>query len=91
MKRIAWATIGPLACMGLMTSFSVSAEQRASGNTIEEIIVTAQKREESINDVGMSIEASSGEQLKELGITDAFDLYKVVTGFWIAYRSLILK
>ncbi len=54
---------------------------RASGTTIEEIVVTAQKREESINDVGMSIEASTGEQLKELGITDAFDLYKVVAGF----------
>lgn len=56
-------------------------EARTDGTVIEEIVVTAQKRSESINDVGMSIEASTGEQLQDLGITDAFDLYKVVSGF----------
>ena len=64
------------------SSFSNAAvESRTSGTTIEEIVVTAQKREESINEVGMSIQASTGEQLKDLGVTDAFDLYKVVAGF----------
>jgi outer membrane receptor protein involved in Fe transport len=29
----------------------------------------------------MSIQAATGERLKELGITDAFDLYKAVAGF----------
>ena len=53
----------------------------ASEGFIEEVIVTAQKREQSINDVGMSIDVSSGEKLSDLGITDAFDLGKVVSGF----------
>ncbi len=57
----------------------VFAESR--GTVIEEIVVTAQKREESINDVGMSIDAATGDQLKDLGITDVADLYKVVAGF----------
>jgi outer membrane receptor protein involved in Fe transport len=48
---------------------------------VEEIIVTAQKREENINDIGMSIQAASGEQLAELGVTDPTQLEKVVTGF----------
>ncbi|MBK81429.1 MAG: hypothetical protein CMQ43_11040 [Gammaproteobacteria bacterium] len=48
---------------------------------IEEIVVTAQKREESINDVGMSIQAATGDRLYELGITDPSELYKVVSGF----------
>jgi len=48
---------------------------------VEEIIVTAQKREENINDIGMSIQAATGEQLTELGITDPSQLDKVVTGF----------
>ena len=66
----------------LASPFLNAAEgNRASGTTIEEIVVTAQKREESINDVGMSIQATTGEQLQDLGITDAFDLYKVVAGF----------
>ena len=47
---------------------------------IEEIVVTAQKREESINDVGMSIQAATGDRLYELGITDPSELYKVVSG-----------
>ena len=53
----------------------------ASEGFIEEVIVTAQKREQSVNDVGMSIDVSSGEKLSDLGITDAFDLGKVVSGF----------
>ncbi len=48
---------------------------------IEEIVVTAQKREENINDVGMSIQAATGEQLTKLGIVDTSQLDKVVTGF----------
>jgi outer membrane receptor protein involved in Fe transport len=48
---------------------------------IEEIVVTAQKREESIHEVGMSIQAATGERLHELGITETSELFKVVTGF----------
>ena len=48
---------------------------------VEEIIVTAQKREQSIDEVGMSIQAASGEQLAALGVTDPSQLDKVVTGF----------
>ncbi len=64
-----------LSVVGLLLAspFLNAAEgNRASGTTIEEIVVTAQKREESINDVGMSIQATTGEQLQDLGITDAF-------------------
>ena len=48
---------------------------------VEEIIVTAQKREENINDIGMSIQAATGEQLSQLGVTDPSQLDKIVTGF----------
>ena len=41
---------------------------------IEEIIVTAQKREEALTDIGMSITAISGEQFESLGMTHAVDL-----------------
>jgi iron complex outermembrane receptor protein len=64
-------------------SIPVVAEEgeRARNSVIEEVIVTAQKREQSINDVGMSIQTASGEKLKDLGITDTADLFKVVSGF----------
>ena len=41
---------------------------------IEEIIVTAQKREQNIQDIPVAVTALSGEQLVEHGITDMFDL-----------------
>ncbi len=37
----------------------------------DEIVVTAQKREENAQDVGISITAFSGEQLQALGYTNA--------------------
>ena len=49
--------------------------------TVGEIVVTAQKRAESINDVGMSITAASGEELLKRGVTDTSQLVKVVPGF----------
>src|SRR6266481_4396702 len=48
---------------------------------IEGIIVTAEKRRESINDVPMSISAITGDQLEQRGINSAADLQKVVSGF----------
>jgi iron complex outermembrane recepter protein len=48
---------------------------------LDEIIVTAQKREQSINRVGMAITALSGEQLKQQGIVTVSDLTKVDSSF----------
>ena len=63
------------------TGLPALAETAPSGSAIDEMIVTAQKREENINEVGMSIQAATGETLQDLGITDTSDLFKVVTGF----------
>lgn len=46
-----------------------------------DIVVTAQKRAESLRDVPMSITALTGDQLGARGVTDASDLAKVVSGF----------
>lgn len=37
---------------------------------LDEIVVTAQKREENLQDVPVSVQAIGGEQLRQLGITD---------------------
>lgn len=47
---------------------------------IEEVVVTAQKREQSANDVGMAIQALSGDAMKDLGVADTTDLAAVVPG-----------
>lgn len=46
-----------------------------------EIVVTAQKREQSINSVGISITAASGDDLIARGVTTPADLARVVPGF----------
>jgi iron complex outermembrane receptor protein len=51
---------------------------------IEEIVVTAQKREQSLQDVGISVTAYSGNQLRKLGVTDTRDLAAVTPGLVIA-------
>jgi iron complex outermembrane receptor protein len=49
--------------------------------TVQEVIVTAQKRAQNINDVGMSINAVSGEALVTRGAQDPAQLTRVVPGF----------
>ncbi len=56
----------------------------AQSSMLEEITVTAQKREQSIQDVGISITAYSGEQLKTLGFEDSFDLARMTPGVHIS-------
>lgn len=52
---------------------------------IEEVIVTAQKRAESINSVPMSIAAISGDALQSMGVTDTASLSRAVPG--LAYSD----
>ena len=63
------------------TSAAAQAEPAREENSVAEVVVTANKRQESINDVGMSITAASGEQLTRLGVVDTSQLTKVVPGF----------
>ena len=59
-----------------------NADQSAEASPVlGEIIVTAQKRQQNIQDVGMSIQAASGDQLTKLGITDPSQLQSIVPGF----------
>jgi len=53
----------------------------ADDNVLTELVVTANKREERINDVPMSITAATGEALRDLGISDTSQLVKIVPGF----------
>jgi len=47
---------------------------------LEEVVVTAQKREQNIQDVGISITAFSGDQIAALGMTNSTEITQQVPG-----------
>lgn len=59
---------------------SAQGTASSSGGLLEEIVVTAQKREQNIQDIAISITAFSGEQMDALGITDTTEITQQVPG-----------
>ncbi|MFV0645938.1 MAG: TonB-dependent receptor [Sphingomonadaceae bacterium] len=49
-------------------------EEATSGSAVQEILVTARRREEALQDVPISVSAISGEQLEQTGIRNVTDL-----------------
>ena len=73
-------TAAPLAAL-LVTTPLHAQENATDGGGIEEIIVTAQRREENLQNVPISVSAFTGDQLKAQGTTDISRLENIVPGF----------
>ena len=58
----------------------LSAPAMAQKGVVEEVIVTAQKREQSLSKVGISITAFTGEQVHEFGFTNTVDIVEMTPG-----------
>lgn len=69
------------------SSFVFAAESDRSSAAIEEIVVTATKREQSLQDVPVSISALSGDFLNELGASGLEDYFGFVPGMNVANRA----
>jgi iron complex outermembrane recepter protein len=78
---LGWGALQAGAASAQSAAESGNVPAAADSSSIAEITVTAQRRKESINDVPISIDAATGEQLKALGINDVADLQKIVPGF----------
>ena len=63
--------------------FSLAFSTNIVSQEIEEVVVTATKKEESIQDLAISIEAFTAESMEENMIEDASDLQEVVPGLII--------
>ncbi|WP_460994505.1 TonB-dependent receptor plug domain-containing protein, partial [Spongiibacter taiwanensis] len=59
--------------------------QKRSNRLLEEVTVTAQKREEDSQDVPIAIQAFSGEKLDAFNIEDTADLQKITPGLTFTY------
>lgn len=72
-KILALFVAGALAG-GLSTANGAERGKKGEGFYIEEIVVTAEKREENINDVPLTITAFDANAIEQLGIIDEGDL-----------------
>lgn len=78
MTRKKWLSTSAVAALALATPTFAKAQAPA---TIEEIIVTAERRAQAVTDVPMSITALGGEQLEKQNFSTASDLARIVPGF----------
>lgn len=78
--------LGALACaigglLGLVSCLQAQEARPRGGLVLEEVIVTAQKRTENLQNVPVAVTALSGEQRDLTGITTIEDMTNVVPGF----------
>lgn len=66
----------------LAASLSVTGTAYAQ-TVLEETVVTAQKRSQNINEVGISINAFTGAQLQEFGVSTAEDIAQFTPGLTV--------
>jgi iron complex outermembrane recepter protein len=77
--RLLTTAIPMIALFSGTPAFAQDAPAKNAG--LEEIVVTAQRREENLQDVPISVSAFTAEQLKAQGTTDISRLENVVPGF----------
>ena len=70
---------GRRTAQGVSNGQAASTEAHSEGQ-VEEIVVTANKRAENIQNVPITITAVNGERLESIGVTNTQDLARVVPG-----------
>jgi iron complex outermembrane receptor protein len=72
--------IGWLAALGGIGSLALADEGAPSSDSLSEVVVTAQKRTERLQDVPISISALSEQDLARAGVAETRDLPSMVSG-----------
>lgn len=93
-NRLAWPHCALAFLMGLSASTGAQADSTStpssSETSLEEVVVTATRREESIEKVPISIMALDGHDLVQYGIKDMGDLAAMVPGLQFAANGYSL-
>jgi iron complex outermembrane receptor protein len=71
---------GALSALAIGTAAGCIGLTAHAEGVLEEVIVTAQKREQSIQDVGIAITAFTGAQMRALGVEDSIDIAAMTPG-----------
>jgi len=67
----------------VLVALTILISGTAFSQALEEIVVTAQKREQGINDVGITVNAFTGAQLKDYGFATAEDMALLTPGLTV--------
>lgn len=70
-RGLAYGTV--VAVSSAVATSPVLAQERSERLLLEEVVVTAQKREQSLQDVPLAVTAFSADKIDELGIGDFAD------------------
>lgn len=81
MKYAALTTVAGCCLLTHAQDASEQTDNSRHRSAIEEVIVTAQKREQALIDVPMSVTAISGQALEEMGAASLLDISQVSPGF----------
>jgi iron complex outermembrane receptor protein len=95
MHRFRLPSIGSALAAGLLLCVMAlpAAEALAAaegGDALEEIIVTAQKREQNLQDVGISVAAFSGDEIKNLAIANTTEITQQIPSLQMNAWSPVL-
>jgi iron complex outermembrane receptor protein len=74
-----------LACICAILALTHAVEGVAQ--VLEEIVVTAQKREQAVQDVGIALTAFSGNQIDSLGFEKGTDVVNMTAGIYVSGAS----
>ncbi|MDE0455229.1 MAG: TonB-dependent receptor [Gammaproteobacteria bacterium] len=80
MRRLTSNAVLAASSLALLSTGAIQTPAAAQEAVLEEIIVTARKREENLFDIPVAITAITGEQIENFGLTDLQDVAKIVPG-----------
>jgi iron complex outermembrane receptor protein len=81
-KALTFAVSAALATQALAQN---DAENADSGGMLEEVVVTATKREQSVQDIAISVTALTGDMITDYSVEDVLDFDKFIPGAKINY------
>ena len=83
-RWLASAGVVPFACVAAGITSAHAQDSGSTQSGLEEVIVTAQRRAESINEVALSIQAFGQAELAALRVDDVKDLTTIVPSFTVS-------
>ncbi|MFK8014775.1 MAG: TonB-dependent receptor [Gammaproteobacteria bacterium] len=67
--------------LGIVTLGVLAAVPEVLAQQLEEVVVTAQRREEGVQNIPVAVSAFSADTLQKAGVTEALDIAKIVPNF----------